>query len=89
MRVGEDAVEKLAKVLGIDLDEARHSAGYSSRFSSPPETLQDVLERLARMGIDVQLKEEDLRNAPPEILGEVQDSIIFSINYILHKHGLK
>jgi transcriptional regulator with XRE-family HTH domain len=91
MRVGEDAVEKLAKTLELDIDEARHAAGYSSRFSAKPENLQELLDKLERLGVPPMIFSglEQYENASPEVLQEVLESIRFGVEYTLRKHGIE
>lgn len=71
-----DKVERIATVLGADIDDARELAGYPRRndYNSKPQNVSEFVERLAEMGFDIQLS-ADYEKLGPDDLQDLLDDI--------------
>jgi transcriptional regulator with XRE-family HTH domain len=83
---GVEAVRKIAKALDLPLDEALVAAGYApSHPVGKPETVEDLLSRLERLGVEHIEFETDVRNSSPEQLQAVYDAVKLAVELTLRR----
>jgi transcriptional regulator with XRE-family HTH domain len=69
-----ELVERLAKALDADIDEARTAAGYASP-SREPQTVKELVERLWDLGIQINFADDLLVDNSPDALERAKASI--------------
>lgn len=88
-----EKVEKIAKALNADMDEARLAAGFAPLHprNGKPETLAELLDRLTELGVDnVHFADHDaLRDATPEELQDVLDAVQLAIEVTLRRQNAR
>lgn len=66
-----DAVDSIAKVLSLDINEARLAAGYAPLDSTihQPDTIRELMEALYKLGIvdHIELDRNDLDDSPESL----------------------
>lgn len=86
-----ETVDAIAKALGSNQDEARIAAGYapSNLPVGKPKDLPDLLKRLEDMGVEnLHFYDEDrLRDASPEQLQDMLESISLAIRLTIEKQA--
>jgi transcriptional regulator with XRE-family HTH domain len=89
IRPSEETVTKLAKALGVPVDEARLAAGYapSNLQAGKPRTLEELLDRLEQLGVEnfISIEHDSLQNASPDDLQKILDAVKFAVDYELSK----
>jgi transcriptional regulator with XRE-family HTH domain len=90
-RASEAICERLAKALDIPVDEMREVAGYAPLDTGKPQTLQDVISRLEKMGVQhIEFKDEHLlRDYTPDQLQELLENISLTVELTLRRQSQK
>lgn len=93
LRPEPEKVIRLARAVGGDVDEALLLAGYAPENPQigPPQTLEELLERLEALGIEqVQLFDQDrYRHASPDDLQDVLDAVQMARDLALRRIAQK
>jgi len=88
LRVGEDAVDEIARILGLDKDEARIAAGYApANATVTPRNLPELIAALERLGIEPPMFYGGLPDPGEEAFQEVIERIWLDINLVLSRHA--
>jgi transcriptional regulator with XRE-family HTH domain len=84
-------VDRIAKALGVDRGEARRAAGYAGEPEGKPQTLQDVISRLEKLGVQhIEFKDEHLlRDYTPDQLQELLENISLTVELTLRRQSQK
>jgi transcriptional regulator with XRE-family HTH domain len=89
MQIPSDVVDELARVLQLDKDELRLSAGLAPENleREPPKTVQELLDRLTELGIEAPLFQGGIENLPddPDVLENVLRVISTTVEIELRK----
>lgn len=91
-KASAQTVDRLARALGADKDEARLAAGYAplSLIPGKPQSLSDLLASLERIGIEgIQFFDQDaLARSTPDELAEVLKAVELAVQITLRRQQL-
>lgn len=84
-----ETVEKIAKALDLNIDEARLAAGFAPTNTTPPKprTLAELLSRLEELGVShIEFFDpSQYADASPEALQDALDAVTIAISLTLNK----
>ncbi len=80
-----DAVDAIAKVLHIPLNEARQAAGYASKIPAKPTNAAEFLAALESLGVTQLHAFEGTTNKSPEEYERLLDSVRIAIEVSLRR----
>ena len=91
-RPSVELVDKLARALQLDKDEARITAGYAPEqpFSrKPPQTLEELLSALNELGVEGPIfhDEQAVRDAPPEVLADILRTVALAVELEIRRQN--
>lgn len=86
-----ETVIRMARALSADPDEALQLAGFASLPKGKPQTMAELLNRLAELGIShVEfLDDEAIRNATPEDLADVLRAVEITLEVTLRNRNAR
>jgi transcriptional regulator with XRE-family HTH domain len=85
-----EIVDKIAKALNSDIDEARIAAGYApAQLIGPPRNRKELLEALERIGVAHIEFHDEIDGATPEQLQELFDAVRLAVEITLSRQGKK
>lgn len=80
-----EQVERLAKALQVDYDEARLAAGYAPKNAfTKPQTLPELISALEALGLDMPLFYDDLPD-DPEAFQETIERIYLDVKLVIER----
>jgi transcriptional regulator with XRE-family HTH domain len=89
-RPSERLVEKIAKAVKADPDEARQAAGYAPQTPLfPPKTKAELVAALEKIGVEHIEFSNDISESSPEQLQELFDAVKLAVEITLSRQGRK
>lgn len=82
-----ETIIAIARAINGDVDTALRTAGYApeSDLAGKPETVEDLLSRLEKLGVEHIEFETDVRNSSPEQLQAVYDAVKLAVELTLRR----